>query len=113
MARPLRAEYPWTLDPVAARGNRRGRIYLDEADHRRFVETLAQAVQWFNWVLSAYCLMGHHYHVLVARSDPMGCVSQCLPGSATKGLTISTPANRRPACMSSENRTAQSAWIAI
>lgn len=69
MARPLRLEYPWALYHVTARGDRRGWIYLDEADHRQFIETLARAVQQFNWVLSAYCLMGNHYHLLVETPD--------------------------------------------
>ena len=69
MARPLRLEYPWALYHVTARGDRRGWIYLDETDHRQFIETLARAVQRFNWVLSAYCLMGNHYHLLVETPD--------------------------------------------
>lgn len=69
MARPLRLQYAWALYHVTARGDRRGRIYLDEVDRRRFMETLAQGVQRYNWVLSAYCLMGNHYHLLVETPD--------------------------------------------
>jgi len=69
MARSLRLEYPWALYHVTARGNRREWIYLDDQDHRRFEETLAQAVERFNWVVFAYCLMGNHYHLLVETPD--------------------------------------------
>ncbi|ADC72302.1 protein of unknown function DUF1568 [Thioalkalivibrio sp. K90mix] len=69
MVRPLRLEYPWALYHVTARGDRRGWIYQDSVDHQRFLDTLAQAVQRYNWVLSAYCLMGNHYHLLVETPD--------------------------------------------
>lgn len=69
MARPLRLEYPWALYHVTARGDRRGWIYLDAVDHEQFLDTLARAVQRYNWVLSAYCLMGNHYHLLVETPD--------------------------------------------
>ena len=69
MARSLRLEYPSALYHVTARGNRREWIYLDNQDHRRFEETLVQAVERFNWVVFAYCLMGNHYHLLVETPD--------------------------------------------
>ncbi|MEF8982615.1 transposase [Thiohalorhabdus sp.] len=69
MARPLRIEYPGALYHVTARGNARGWIYLDDADREAFCGLLGEVVASFNWVLHAYCLMGNHYHLLVATPD--------------------------------------------
>ena len=85
MARSVRLEYPWALYHVTARGNRRDWIYLDDVDRRRFEETLAQAVERFNWVVFAYCLMGNHYHLLVETPDAnLGRGMQWLNGVYTQ-----------------------------
>jgi len=41
MAGPLRIEYPGAFYHVMARGNRGRKIFADDADRRRFLDTLA------------------------------------------------------------------------
>ena len=43
MARRLRVEYPGAIYHVMNRGDRREAIVQDDADRRRFVETLGEA----------------------------------------------------------------------
>ena len=68
MARPLRIEYPGAAYHVMARGNQGQMIYRDDADRKRFLETLAEACEKTGWHIYAYVLMGNHYHLLVATS---------------------------------------------
>lgn len=65
MARPLRIQFPGAVYHVTARGNERRAIYRDDTDRRRFLATLAEAVDQFHLLLHAYVLMGNHYHLLV------------------------------------------------
>lgn len=50
---------------MGARGNNSRDLFLDESDRLAFVGLLAKTVQRCHWTLQAYCLMGHHYHLLV------------------------------------------------
>ena len=43
MARKLRVEYPGAIYHVMNRGDRREAIFKDDADRKRFLETLAEA----------------------------------------------------------------------
>jgi hypothetical protein len=45
MARPVRVEFPGAVYHVTARGNERRRIVRDDADWRKFLSTLEQAVR--------------------------------------------------------------------
>ncbi|MDO8704579.1 MAG: transposase, partial [Sulfuricaulis sp.] len=70
MARPLRLEFPGALYHLTARGNARARIYLDEADHSRFLERLGEVCHRFHWRAHAYCLMSNHYHLVIETPEP-------------------------------------------
>jgi len=70
MTRPLRIEYPGAVYHVTSRGNARQEIFLDDEDRFRFLETLHQVVDRFNWLCHAYCLMNNHYHLLIETVDP-------------------------------------------
>ena len=70
MGRPLRIEYPGALYHETCRGNARERIFVIDADRELFLQVLAQVVERFNWLCSAYCLMTNHYHLLVESVDP-------------------------------------------
>lgn len=70
MARPLRVEYPGAVYHITSRGNARQSTFLDDADRTAFLESLAQAIDRFNWLCHAYCLMSNHYHLLVETVDP-------------------------------------------
>jgi REP element-mobilizing transposase RayT len=65
MARQLRVEFANAVYHVTARGNERKAIYRDQADRRRFVETVEEAVDRFGVLVHAYCLMPTHYHLLL------------------------------------------------
>jgi len=69
MSRPLRLEFCGPLYHVTSRGDRREAICEDDEDRARFLEILGRVVADFNWICHAYCLMGNHYHLLVATPD--------------------------------------------
>lgn len=70
MARPLRIEYPGAVYHITSRGNARQDIFLDDTDRTRFLKTVQQVLDRFNWLCYAYCLMTNHYHLLVETVDP-------------------------------------------
>jgi REP-associated tyrosine transposase len=70
MVRPLRLEFPGALYHVMARGNERELIFLDRADHERFLADLARGVTRYGWLLHAYCLLGNHYHLVIETPRP-------------------------------------------
>src|SRR5438876_2099097 len=47
------------------RGDRREPIFKDDADRKRFLETLAEACGKTQWQVHAYCLMTNHFHLVV------------------------------------------------
>ena len=65
MARKLRVQYPGALYHVMSRGDRREPIFKDDPDRERFLDTLGEACAKTRWQVHAYCLMGHHFHLVV------------------------------------------------
>ena len=57
MARKLRVQYSGAIYHVMNRGDRREPIFKDDADRKRFLETLAEACGKTQWQVHAYCLM--------------------------------------------------------
>jgi putative transposase len=47
------------------RGNNRGRVFEDDADHLAFLEALAKTKERYPFRLLGYCLMANHFHLLV------------------------------------------------
>ena len=70
MARPLRIEYEGAVYHVTSRGNAGTKIFLDDTNRRRFIETLATVIVRFGWICHAYCLMTNHYHLLIETPQP-------------------------------------------
>jgi len=70
MARKLRVEYPGAIYHVMNRGDRREAIFQDDADRRRFVETLGEACAKTGWQVHAYVLMPNHFHLVVETPQP-------------------------------------------
>ena len=70
MARPLRIEFAGALYHVTNRGDRRERIWEDDADRKAFLKVLEDVVGRFHWLCHAYCLMDNHYHLLVETPEP-------------------------------------------
>jgi REP element-mobilizing transposase RayT len=48
-----------------SRGDRREEIFRDDADRRRFLETLGAVCEKTGWQVHAYCLMSNHFHLVV------------------------------------------------
>lgn len=65
MPRKLRLEYPGAIYHVMNRGDRREDIVWDDADRRRFAETLDEACGKTGWQVHAFCLMRNHFHLVV------------------------------------------------
>ena len=70
MARKLRVQYPGAVYHVMSRGNRRERIFVDDQDRRKFLQTLSEACQKTGWQVHAYCLMNNHFHAVVETPEP-------------------------------------------
>jgi putative transposase len=70
MARKLRVEYRGAIYHVINRGDRREPIFEDDADRRRFLETLAETCAKTQWQVHAYCLMGNHFHLVLETPLP-------------------------------------------
>jgi len=52
-----------------ARGNRRERIFRDEADRLLFYRTLGEACERTGWRVHAWVLMNNHYHLMVETPE--------------------------------------------
>jgi REP element-mobilizing transposase RayT len=70
MARKLRVQYPAAVYHVMSRGNRRERIFVDDQDRRKFLQTLSEACQKTGWQVHAYCLMNNHFHAVEETPEP-------------------------------------------
>lgn len=70
MSRPLRLDHADAVWHVTSRGNEGRKIFLDDADRRRFLDALRRTVELFRWRLHAYVLMGNHYHLLLETPEP-------------------------------------------
>jgi len=76
MARPLRIEYPGALYHITDRGNERKSIYRDDADRRKMMKYIAEAVEKYSLIIHAFCLMENHYHFEI--ETPRGNLSQAM-----------------------------------
>jgi putative transposase len=70
MSRPLRPLGAGLTYHVMARGNNKMNIFLDDLDHARALEILAEVVGAFAIELWAYCLMRNHYHLVLRTREP-------------------------------------------
>jgi REP element-mobilizing transposase RayT/DNA-directed RNA polymerase specialized sigma24 family protein len=85
MSRPLRIEFPGAVYHVTARGDRRESIFDDDDDRQLFLSVLAQALERFDALALAYCLMGNHYHlVLHTRAANLSRLMRHLNGVYTQ-----------------------------
>jgi len=65
MPRPLRLEFKDAFYHVMNRGRGRQAIFHGHEYYHAFLDCLAQAHERFGAEVSAYCLMGNHYHLLI------------------------------------------------
>ena len=70
MSRPLRPVAPGLTYHVMARGNNKMAIFLDDLDHVRFLEILADVVSDFEIDSWLNCLMPNHFHLVFRTRQP-------------------------------------------
>ena len=70
MSRPLRIEFEDAVYHVTTRGDRREPIFRGDADRRALLDLIAQAMDRFDAMVLAYCLMGNHYHLVLQTRQP-------------------------------------------
>ena len=69
MARKARVEYAGAVDHVLDRGDRREPIFQDDADRRRFRETLGEVCRRTGWRVQADVLLTNHDHFLLETPE--------------------------------------------
>ena len=73
MSRKPRQKSVSGLYHVMLRGVNRKEIFLDDADHRKFISVILRAKIQAGAELYAYCLMGNHVHLLLKEGkEPLG-----------------------------------------
>ena len=83
MSRPIRIEFPGALFHVTSRGNEQRDIFRDDADRVRFLDLLAETIERFRWILSAYVLMSNHFHLLIELTAQPTLVSDIFSRAAS------------------------------
>lgn len=53
-----------------SRGNGRMRIFLDDADYRKFLFVLSDVLEQYQVECWAFCLMPNHYHLVLRNQQP-------------------------------------------
>ena len=81
MARRARVEFEGAVYHVLDRGDRREPIFKDDADRRRFLETLGEVCQRTGWRIHAYVLMTNHYHFLLETPQANLVAGMCGKGA--------------------------------
>ncbi len=69
MPRPARIEYENAFYHVMNRGKAKQLIFHGALYYQAFLGTLAEAQQRFQCIIHAYCLIGNHYHLLIATPN--------------------------------------------
>jgi putative transposase len=64
MPRMARVVCPGVPHHITQRGVRRFDVFLDEADHQRYLELLRQYAPQFGLGITGYCVMTNHVHVV-------------------------------------------------
>lgn len=89
MGRPLRIEYPGAYYHVTSRGNERKDVFKSQKDREQFLSYLESAVNRYDAVIHAYCLMSNHYHfILETPSGNLSKIMQHINGAYTNYFNI-------------------------
>jgi putative transposase len=70
MPRPPRLRIAGATYHVMARGNRKGSIFHDSRDRRRFTQILEEVADEFSVEVFADCQMGNHFHGVIHTPHP-------------------------------------------
>ena len=85
MSRPLRIEFPGAVYHPTSRGDRREPIFVDNDDRQALLSIVAHALDRFDAVALAYCLMGNHFHfVLHTRAANLSRLMRHINGVYTQ-----------------------------
>jgi len=76
---------------ITQRGNNRGQVFFDDADHVAYLEALTHYTQIYHLDIWAYCLMPNHIHLLAVPHTPVGLAR----GVGMTNLRYSRYFNRR------------------
>lgn len=72
MARLARVVIPGLPHHVTQRGNRRERVFFEEADYAAYLALISAAAKKAGTTIWSYCLMPNHVHFIMAPSNPDG-----------------------------------------
>jgi putative transposase len=70
MARRKRIQFCGATYHVMSRGNRKGRVFEDDRDRRRFLSIVSEALKRYRAECPGYCLMDTHYHLILHTLRP-------------------------------------------
>ena len=89
MGRPLRIVYPGAYYHVTSRGNERKDVFMSQKDREQFLSYLESAVNRYDAVIHAYCLMSNHYHlILETPSGNLSKIMQHINGAYTNYFNL-------------------------
>ncbi len=69
MSRPLRIAIAGGLYHATSRGNRREKIYWDDADRQTWLDVVGKVCSRNLWRVHAWCQMSNHYHLVVETPE--------------------------------------------
>ena len=72
MARLARVVIPDLPHHVTQRGNRRERVFFEDADYRAYLALISAAAKRAGTSIWGYCLMPNHVHFIMAPTKPDG-----------------------------------------
>ena len=72
MARLARVVIPGLPHHITQRGNRRERVFFEDADYAAYLDLISGAAKRAGTSIWAYCLMPNHVHFIMAPSNPDG-----------------------------------------
>jgi REP element-mobilizing transposase RayT/predicted DNA-binding protein YlxM (UPF0122 family) len=94
MGRALRIEYPGAHYHVTSRGNERKDVFKSQKDREQFLSYLESAVNRYEAVIHAYCLMSNHYHLLLETpSGNLSKIMQHVNGAYTNYFNVKRKRN--------------------
>lgn len=72
MARLPRVVIPGIPHHITQRGNRRERVFFEDADYRLYLDLLSDAANEAQTAIWGYCLMPNHVHIIAVPRDEDG-----------------------------------------
>ena len=70
MVRPLRLSFENAFYHIAARGNRREKIFYSDRDKEIFLKKLEEMLIKYSMICYSYCLIDNHYHLFIKTPQP-------------------------------------------